>query len=78
VAKAYLDQLTRSQALHADEIAKLEKAIQKAQSSHMNQDALAELKNMAPDLIKDAGTAKNQADSARLRALAKILEHPAS
>jgi hypothetical protein len=29
-------------------------------------------------LEKDAGTAKNQADSTRLRALAEILEHPSA
>jgi hypothetical protein len=31
---------------------------------------------MSPSLQKDAGTAKDQADSTRLRALAEILEHP--
>jgi hypothetical protein len=76
VAKAYVDQLSRSQALPAERIAALEKAIHSAESSHMSKDALAELKRMAPSLQKDAGTAKNQADSKRLHALAEILEHP--
>ncbi|MBZ5526027.1 MAG: hypothetical protein LAP21_27715 [Acidobacteriia bacterium] len=74
VAKAYVDQLSRSQALTPDRIADLQKAIHSAESSHMSKDALAELKRMAPSLAKDAGTAKSQADSTRLRALAEILE----
>jgi hypothetical protein len=76
VAKAYLDQLSRSQALPPDKIAALEKAIQSAESSHMSKGALESLKRIAPSLTKDAGTAKSPADSARLRALAEILEHP--
>lgn len=77
VAKAYVDQLSRSQVLHADEVAKLEKAIRKAESSHLNPDAVAELKNMAPALIKDADTVQSQVDATRLRALAEVLTHPA-
>jgi hypothetical protein len=78
VAKAYVDQLSRSQALSADQIAALQTAIQGAESSHMSKAALAKLKSMASSLKKDAGTAKSQADSTRLRALADILEHPAA
>ena len=78
IAKAYVDQLSRSQALPADKIAELQKAIQGAESSHMSKDALAKLKGMAPSLTKDAGTVKDQADSTRLRALAAILEHPSA
>jgi hypothetical protein len=78
VAKAYVDQLSRSQALPADKIAALNAAIQSAESSHLGKDALAKLKSMATELQKDAGTAKNQADSTRLRALAAILEHPSA
>ncbi len=78
VAKAYLDQLSRSQALPADRIAALEKAIQSTESSHMSKDELAKLKRMAPALEKDAATAKSPADVTRLRALAAILEHPAA
>src|SRR5437660_11822274 len=78
VAKAYVDQLSRSQALPPDKIAALQKAIQSAESSHLSKDSLAKLKRMAPSLAKDAGTAKSQADSARLRALAEILEHPST
>jgi len=76
VAKAYLDQLSRSQALPADKIAVLQEAVQSAESSHMSSGTLAKLKGMGPSLEKDAGTAKTPADSKRLRALAEILEHP--
>ena len=78
VAKAYVDQLSRSQALPADEIAALQKAIQNAESSHLSKSTLAKLKSMAPSLQEDAGKAKDQADSKRLRALAEILEHPST
>jgi hypothetical protein len=76
VAKAYLDQLSRSQALPSDRIEALQKAIDTAESSHLGKSDLAKLKKMAKPLKKDAGAAKNQADSKRLRALDEILEHP--
>jgi hypothetical protein len=76
VAKAYVDQLSRSQALPGDRIAALQKAIQSAESSHMSQSKLAKLKRMAPSLEKSAAMAKSPADSARLHALAEILKHP--
>ena len=78
VAKAYVDQLSRSQALPPEKITAVQKAIQSAEASHMSKDALAKLKHMAPSLAKDADTAKTPADSTRLRALAEILEHPAA
>jgi hypothetical protein len=78
VAKAYVDQLSRSQALPADRIAALQKTIHSAESSHMSQSKLAKLKRMAPSLEKSAATAKSPADSARLHALAEILKHPSA
>jgi hypothetical protein len=78
VAKAYLDQLSRSQALPADQIASLQKAIQSAETSHMSKSKLAKLKSLAPSLEKDASTVKSPADSARLHALAEILKHPSA
>ncbi len=75
VAKAYVDQLSRSQALPADRIAALRKAIQSAESSHMSKGKLAKLKRMAPSLEKSAAIAKSPADSTRLHALAEVLEH---
>jgi len=78
VAKAYLDQLSRSQALPVKQIASLRKAIQSAESSHMSQNKLAKLQHMAPSLEQTAATAKNPADSTRLHALAEILKHPST
>ena len=78
VAKAYLDQLSRSQALPADQIASLQKAIQSAETSHMSKSKLAKLKSMAPPLEQSAASAKSPADSARLHALAEILKHPSA
>ena len=78
VAKAYLDQLERSQALPAEQIAALRKAVSNAEDSHMAKSKLAKLSGMAPSLEKSAATAKNSADSARLHALADILKHPSA
>jgi hypothetical protein len=74
VAKAYIDQLERSQALPADQIAALRQAIQSAESSHQNGSELAKL---APSVEKTASSAKSHADATRLQALAEILKHPA-
>jgi hypothetical protein len=76
VAKAYLDQLTRSQALPADRIAALQSAIQSAEKSHMSKKSVAKLKEMAGSVDANATGASNVADSARLHALADILKHP--
>jgi len=78
VAKAYVDQLSRSQALPADRIAALRMAIESAESSHMNKNKLAKLQGMAPSLEKSAATAKSPADAARLHALADIFKHPST
>jgi hypothetical protein len=76
VAKAYLDQLSRTQALSDSEIANLRKAIESAETSHMNKGKVAKLKKMAPSIEKSAGTAKTATDATRMRALAAILNHP--
>ena len=78
VAKAYVDQLSRSQALPTKEVADLRKAIQNAESSHMSKGKVAKLKGMAPAIEKDAAAAKNPADATRLHALAEILKNPAA
>ncbi|MGB9403249.1 MAG: hypothetical protein WCA98_06910, partial [Candidatus Acidiferrales bacterium] len=78
VAKAYLDQLSRSQALPARRIAALRKAIQNAESSHMSQSKLAKLDSMAASVEASATTAKSPADSKRLHALADILKNPSA
>jgi hypothetical protein len=78
VAKAYLDQLERSQALPAERIAGLRTAINGAEGSHMNKAKVAKLSGMAPSLEQSAGAANNPADAKRLRALAEILKHPSA
>jgi len=78
VAKAYLDQLSRSQGLPAKQIASLQKAIKTAESSHMNKSKVAKLQGMASSVEQSAASAKTPADSARIRALAEILKHPSA
>jgi len=75
VAKAYVDQLSRSQALSAEQIANLHKAMQSAEAAHMSGSKLAKLKNMAPSLEKSADAAKSPTDATRLHALADVLKH---
>jgi hypothetical protein len=77
VAKAYLDQLERSQALQADRIATLRTAIDSAEKARLSRSATAKLKGLAPSVEQSAGTAKNAADTARLQGLAEILKSPA-
>ncbi|MGA2811461.1 MAG: hypothetical protein ABSG16_08685 [Candidatus Acidiferrum sp.] len=72
VAKAYLDQLSRSQALPAPRIAILRKAIENAESSHMSKGKVAKLKRMAPALEESAATARTASDASRLHALADV------
>ncbi len=78
VAKAYLDQLSRSKALSGSRIAKLEKAIHSAENSHMSTSSMAKLQRMAPSLEKSAATAKTPADATRMHALADVLKHPSA
>ena len=76
VAKAYLDQLERSQALTADQIASARQAIEKAESSNMSRASLAKLRGVGMSAQRSGATAKSAADSSRLRALAEILMRP--
>jgi hypothetical protein len=78
VARAYLDQLERSQALPEKQISALRKAIRSAEKSHMSGKQVAKLQGMTAPLQDSAGTVKSQTDSARLKALADILMHPAA
>ena len=77
VAKAYVDQLERSQTLPAAKIAELRKAIQSAENSKMNKGKVKKLGKMAPALEKIAAAA-SPTDAKRLQALAEILKHPAA
>ena len=74
VAKAYVDQLERSNALSAERIASIRSSIEKADASKKDR---GKLKDMASALESDAKMAKNAADSARMMALAEILKKPA-
>ena len=78
VAKAYVDQLQRSQALPADQIATVQKALNDAEKSHLGKKQRAKLTGLADSLQTSASTAKTPADSTRLHALAEILKHPAA
>jgi hypothetical protein len=72
IAKAYLDQLERSQTLSADKIAKIRDAIQTAETSKNPK----KLKGYAKSLEKDAKKSKKADDTARLNALAAVLKQP--
>ncbi len=74
VAKAYLDQLARSQALPAKQIADLQKAIKSAEKSHLSAKNVAKLQTMMSGL--EVGSAMAPADATRLSALEEILKHP--
>lgn len=76
VAKAYLDQLERSQALPADQITAIRSAIQTAEGSRLTR-GRAKLQNFAPSLKESSRAAKSAADAKRLQALAQILQRPA-
>ena len=76
VAKAYLDQLNRSQALPEKELKDIEKAVNSAEKSHLGKKEMEKLATLARSVNENAGSAKTSADSARMHALAEILEHP--
>ena len=75
VAKAYLDQLERSQALSADQIATLRKEIQSAETARLSKAAVAKLSKHAPAL-ETAAASKTGPDATRLHELAEILKNP--
>jgi hypothetical protein len=74
VARAYVDQLERSQALPADQIAAVRQAIQSAEKSNLKD--VGKLNSLAGSLETSAGTAKSAVDANRLHALADILKQP--
>jgi len=76
VARAYLDQLGRSQALPAKRIADLNKAISRAQASRLGKKDLAKLHGMSASVETEASAAKNATDANRLHSLAQILQSP--
>ncbi|HKP67831.1 MAG TPA: hypothetical protein VJV05_01025 [Pyrinomonadaceae bacterium] len=72
VAKAYLDQLERSNGLSSEQISSLRAAIDKAGTSKGD---LKKLKKQA-SALDTAAAAKNGADGARIKALADVLRNP--
>src|SRR5690349_8273098 len=76
VAKAYVDQLERSQALPPDRIAALRDAIQKAEASKLSSGDRGRLQGIGLAMEKGAANAKSEADANRMRALADILKRP--
>jgi len=76
VAKAYLDQLERSQALSADQITAMRSAIQTAESSGLSK-GRAKLQSFAQSLKETVPNAKSAVDGKRMQALAEILQRPA-
>jgi hypothetical protein len=73
-AKAYIDQLARSNALDAKRLAALNEAIAKAEAPNSKPKDVAQLRSMAAGLDKDAATAKAPADAYRMHALAGIMK----
>ncbi len=75
VSQAYLDQLERSKAIPAKQLAELRKAVTRAQIKHLDSKDKARLAKLAPSVEADAAAA-TPADAKRLHALAAILESP--
>jgi hypothetical protein len=74
VAKAYIDQLARDNALAPERVTALNAAIAKAEASHSKSKDVAQLHAMAVSLDKDASAAKIPVDAYRMRALAEIMK----
>ena len=76
VAKAYIDQLERSQVLSAEQVSDLRQAITKAEGSNMSSKEVKNLNKFVSQLNKNAKLTKTITDSDRLKALAEILKRP--
>jgi hypothetical protein len=74
VAKAYIDQLARSNALDSKRLAALNDAIAKTEASHSRPKDVARLHALGMSLDKDAGAAKTPGDAYRMHALAGIMK----
>lgn len=78
VAQAYVDQLQRSQALPANRIAALNKAIGRAQKSNLSAKDKSKLQAMSSSMAKDESAAKDPSDAKRMHELAQILQNPSA
>jgi LVIVD repeat-containing protein len=73
VARAYLDQLRRSNAIQPDRASAVKAALEKVDKSSKNKEALSQLETLATQLEADAGSASGR-DAERLRLLAETLK----
>lgn len=76
VAKAFLDQLERSQALPAERITEIRNAIQSAEASNLGRNDLAKLRGLARSIRESARKTTSALDSKRMAAMADILQRP--
>jgi hypothetical protein len=74
VARAYIDQLTRSKALPDQKISTLTAAIAKYEANRTNKKDASALQTLGSGLEKDAASAKDTADANRMKALAEIIK----
>ncbi len=76
VAKAYIDQLERSQTMAVKQIGDLRQTIQKAESSKLSEKDTKKLNKLAASVEKNVAASQNAAYFARMTALAEILRKP--
>jgi hypothetical protein len=76
VAKAYVDQLSRSKALPDTDLTAISDSIQQAEKSKLNKKSAAKLKTLGDRLDSSSASVSNPADSKRVAALAAILKAP--
>lgn len=76
VAKAYVDQLERSNALNSNQITNIRSAIESAESSKLASADVEALKKLVPTIQKNAELTKRSIDADRMTALADILLKP--
>ena len=78
VARAYVDQLARTQALSAKQVSSLQKLMAHTEESHMDANDVKKLGTVSGELEKEASNAKDTSDAKRLHALAAILKQPSA
>ena len=76
VARAYVDQLTRSKALPETDLTAISNSIEQAEKSHLNKKSAAKLKTLADRLDSSSAAVTDPADSKRVAALSAILKSP--
>ena len=76
VAKAYVDQLERSNALPVDRVIAIRDTIADAEKSHMNKKDVSRLNSLSSNLQDESTSTKDAAVVTRLHNLAEILKHP--